>query len=492
MSIQESREVPQAFKKLIKTVARCFYTQLPQTGKQPASGKGHPQKADQTGLCIVLLDLLVEQAWLPEDEIAKKLQLPLSKPLRTALQFLSKEQLLSHETITKSRKRSAAEVSAAGTAEKLATAEEEAEDAEREQKKPGREVSYFCIDYPGLVDAAQFRISKLLQGLKERIQDKAAVLQYKCPREDCQATYTTLQADQLINFATGMLHCEICKSVLDQDFGDNVVGNETLRKERNKAARALRVTAERQLAPILELVKACQKRTPCPDFGTLRSWAQAVQAARRPAAGPGTSPARQDVEARIEVNLEGLEPVSANQAYVRKEQPAWLRKSDNEPTAAATSSQQETSSVKLEAGASATAASASSPPATNHEEEFKKAWWAQYTAMQAQAAAALPTTSSPAYGGIKLDPNSADEPGSKRVKLEADVATVERSPSPQQAEPPGSNLKEEINVELAGDLQAASEATDANAEVQDDEDWEEAVPEASATIEDMEEDWENV
>ena len=70
---------------------------------------------------------------------------------------------------------------------------------------------------------------------------RAAVLQYKCPRPDCQATYNTLQANQLINFTDGELHCEICNSVLDQDFGDNVVGNETLRKERNKAAKALRV-----------------------------------------------------------------------------------------------------------------------------------------------------------------------------------------------------------------------------------------------------------
>ena len=67
----------------------------------------------------------------------------------------------------------------------------------------------------------------------------------------------------------------------------------------------LQATAEKQLGPILELVKACQKRKPCPDFGTLRSWAQAAQAARRPATGQGNSAARQDVEARIEVNLEG-------------------------------------------------------------------------------------------------------------------------------------------------------------------------------------------
>lgn len=68
----------------------------------------------------------------------------------------------------------------------------------------------------------------------------------------------------------------------------------------------LQETAEKQLAPISELVKACQKRKPCPDFGTLRSWAQAAQAARRPATGHGTSAAHQDMEARIEVNLEGM------------------------------------------------------------------------------------------------------------------------------------------------------------------------------------------
>lgn len=61
-------------------------------------------------------------------------------------------------------------------AEKVAEAEEEAEEAERQQKKPGREVSFFCIDYPGLVDAAQLRISKLLQGLKDRIQDKCEAI----------------------------------------------------------------------------------------------------------------------------------------------------------------------------------------------------------------------------------------------------------------------------------------------------------------------------
>lgn len=68
-------------------------------------------------------------------------------------------------------------VSCCAAAEKVAEAEEEAEDAERQQKKPGREVSFFCIDYPGLVDAAQLRVNKLLQGLKDRIQDKYALFE---------------------------------------------------------------------------------------------------------------------------------------------------------------------------------------------------------------------------------------------------------------------------------------------------------------------------
>ena len=41
-------------------------------------------------VCVVLLDFLVEQAWLSEEEIAQRLQLPLGKPLRTALLYLSK------------------------------------------------------------------------------------------------------------------------------------------------------------------------------------------------------------------------------------------------------------------------------------------------------------------------------------------------------------------------------------------------------------------
>lgn len=64
----------------------------------------------------------------------------------------------------------------------------------------------------------------------------------------------------------------------------------------------------------------------------------------------------------------GLEPASANPVHVRKEQPAWLRRS-SEPAAAApaASSQQETSSVKLEPEHSAAVTSSGSAPALSPE-----------------------------------------------------------------------------------------------------------------------------
>ncbi len=50
--------------------------------------------------------------------------------------------------------------------------DEDEEEAEREKKKPGREVSFYCVDYPGLLDAVQLKIHLLIQGLKDRIQDR--------------------------------------------------------------------------------------------------------------------------------------------------------------------------------------------------------------------------------------------------------------------------------------------------------------------------------
>ena len=71
---------------------------------------------------------------------------------------------------------------------------------------------------------------------------RAAELIYQCPRQDCQAVYSTLRANELISFETGEFHCEICKSVLDARLGDNVVGDDALRRQRNRDAKKLLVS----------------------------------------------------------------------------------------------------------------------------------------------------------------------------------------------------------------------------------------------------------
>ena len=70
---------------------------------------------------------------------------------------------------------------------------------------------------------------------------RAPVLEYQCPREDCQAVFSTLRANELIDFSDGLFHCQVCRSVLDARLGDGIVGDDNLRRKRNREAKQLQV-----------------------------------------------------------------------------------------------------------------------------------------------------------------------------------------------------------------------------------------------------------
>ena len=68
----------------------------------------------------------------------------------------------------------------------------------------------------------------------------------------------------------------------------------------------VQATAESQLAAIQELVAACKKRKPCPDFGTFRSYYDARRDAAKRKATQGGQRDGRTTEAEIEIDLEGL------------------------------------------------------------------------------------------------------------------------------------------------------------------------------------------
>ncbi|OMJ24987.1 Transcription initiation factor IIE subunit alpha [Smittium culicis] len=135
---------------------------------------------------ILALDYLNKKERAREDEISRFLQVPL-KEVHKICGRLREEKLLRSQTRMESRK--------------------------AEQKPISR--TYYQLDYCLFVDVIKWRMWKLQQTVKSKMEVERSKQGFICPV--CNIEYSTLQAMSLVDFTTGLFKCEICSGPLDDN-----------------------------------------------------------------------------------------------------------------------------------------------------------------------------------------------------------------------------------------------------------------------------------
>ncbi|OLY78470.1 Transcription initiation factor IIE subunit alpha [Smittium mucronatum] len=82
-----------------------------------------------------------------------------------------------------------------------------------EQKPISR--TYYQLDYGLFVDVVKWRMWKLQQVVKSRMEVERSRQGFICP--DCKTEYSTLQALSLLDFSTGLFKCEVCSGILEDN-----------------------------------------------------------------------------------------------------------------------------------------------------------------------------------------------------------------------------------------------------------------------------------
>ncbi|RPD63162.1 hypothetical protein L226DRAFT_528029 [Lentinus tigrinus ALCF2SS1-7] len=102
------------------------------------------------------------------------------------------------------------------------------------QRSVGRQ--YFYIDYQLFCNVVKWRMAEMRriidQGLRSDLESKG----YMCPQ--CRKTFQALEADRLMNFATGTFNCDVCGAELqDNENAENVLGSQDRMQRFNRQMR---------------------------------------------------------------------------------------------------------------------------------------------------------------------------------------------------------------------------------------------------------------
>lgn len=298
------------FQRLVRLVARLFYAEEVPPPEVPLDDVPAPRRSKtpqgpQSGLGVIVLDALTRREWVQEDYVPRPREegeAPDPKPpglaqqlrihpklLRRVLRHFEQEQIVAreHRRETTKRRRRAGDpapnaAAASMLAGQVAVTEEDGEATQRQLTH-----SYCCVDYPRFIDMLQLRLHLMRKQLKEAEADSKPLQGYSCP--GCGASYSSMDAPRLLDFATGEFHCEDCNTGLVQLFAGGQTGDDAERRRRREASRALLAHFERTVKPVRDLLAALRDKQP-PDYGPLQDWAiekqrQAELARRRAARG---------------------------------------------------------------------------------------------------------------------------------------------------------------------------------------------------------------
>eukprot|EP00250_Pteridium_aquilinum_P007411 c17133_g1_i3 orf=268-1734(+) len=264
------------YRRLVKLVARAFYDD---DMNAKGTNKPKPEKFDNRGIAVVVLDALTRRQWVKEDDLAKDLRLH-PKQLRRTLRTLEEEALIVRE-----HRRETIKGVKAYNAAIAATNDGSTNQREGEEKQKLHTHSYCCLDYAQVYDIVRYRIHRAKKKIKDELEDRNTVQHYICPNSSCARRYSALDAMRLISPLDENFHCEICNGELvaesdklaAEELGD---GEDNARRRRREKLKDLYDRLERQLKPLVDQLTKVKDLTP-PDYGTLLAWeARAIAAGR--------------------------------------------------------------------------------------------------------------------------------------------------------------------------------------------------------------------
>lgn len=305
------------FRRLVKLVARAFYDD---DVNAKGTNKPKPEKFDNRGIAVVVLDALTRRQWVKEDDLAKDLRLH-PKQLRRTLRILEEEALIVRE-----HRRETIKGVKAYNAAIAATNDGSTNQREGEEKQKLHTHSYCCLDYAQVYDIVRYRIHRAKKKIKDELEDRNTVQHYLCPNSSCGRRYSALDAVQLVSPLDENFHCENCNAELvaesdklaAEELGD---GEDNARRRRREKLKDLYERLERQLKPLVDQLVKVKDLLP-PDYGTLLAWeTRAIAAGRVTANGesianlPKASHSQGNTgtpmpfvgETKVEVSLAGVE-----------------------------------------------------------------------------------------------------------------------------------------------------------------------------------------
>jgi len=84
---------------------------------------------------------------------------------------------------------------------------------------------YFYIDYKHFCDVVKWRVAEMRRLIDKDLRNELDTKGYICPQ--CNQSYTPLDVDRLVDFVTGIFHCEVCQAeLIDNENADNVRGSQ--------------------------------------------------------------------------------------------------------------------------------------------------------------------------------------------------------------------------------------------------------------------------
>ncbi|KAG1669441.1 hypothetical protein FOA52_004074 [Chlamydomonas sp. UWO 241] len=270
----------QPYKRLARLAVRAFYagTCPPPTCKDAGDLDGMKTKLgkiDTTGLGIIIMDYLLSKEWVGEAEICETIKVH-QKLIRRALKYLEREHLLMSEHRRETR-RSMRRDAVRSVMSAHAEAERNSEDEQDEEDALMRPhtISYYAVDFPRLFDVVQLRLYVMRKVLKDELDCKEVLAQYKCTNDWCGKVYDSLEVNWLIK-PTGEMQCDMCEGQLHPVLASGQTGDDLARRERKAIISSRLTRMDEQLKDLNQLVSALRNSQP-PFYGTLREWAVSQQ-----------------------------------------------------------------------------------------------------------------------------------------------------------------------------------------------------------------------
>ncbi|XP_053397649.1 general transcription factor IIE subunit 1-like [Mercenaria mercenaria] len=270
MDAEVLTEVPQSMKRLVRLVARGFYS------------IEH----------ALVIDMLVRNPCMKEDDMLELLKFD-RKQLRAVINTLKSEKFI--------KVRMRVETDAEGRTTRH---------------------NYYFISYVMFVNIVKYKLDHVRRKIEMEERDNTSRASFRC--DDCQKTFTDLEADQLFDFLSQTFKCTMCQNeVIEDESAINKTDARTLLAKFNE-----------QIQPLYDLLRECEDVRLAPEL--LEPEPTDIRSSQRPKNTKAASTDKWSGDATKYTTQFGYTDtsisVSMNEGQKKekeapKQQPIWMKKS---------------------------------------------------------------------------------------------------------------------------------------------------------------------